>query len=1492
MSSIDERVVQMQFDNRQFENGVKKTMKTLDDLNKGLQLTGAVQGMDNLSQVAKTSSLDNLAESVSTISSRFSVMGLVGMTAIQNITNSAVNAGKRIVSALTIDPVKMGFSEYETQINAIQTILANTESKGTTLDDVNGALDELNAYADKTIYNFTEMTRNIGTFTAAGVDLDTSVAAIKGIANLAAVSGSTSQQASTAMYQLSQALASGTVKLMDWNSVTNAGMGGQVFQDALKETARVHGIEIDKMIENEGSFRETLSNGWLTSDILTETLSKFTGDLNEEQLKTMGYTEEQIAGIVKMGKTANDAATKVKTFSQLIDTLKEAAQSGWTQTWEILVGDFEEAKTLLTKVSDTIGEMLNSSAKARNEMLQGWKDLGGREALIESIKNAFEGILGVIRPIKEAFRDIFPAMTAERLFAITEGLKTFSEKLKVSEKTANNLKRIFKGVFAIVDIFVQVISAVARGVLDIVGYLAPAGSGILGFAAAIGDAAVAVRDFLKTSDVFNKVLKKITGVFGAIIKGVKGFVSAIADAFKEFANVDTSALDGFTDKVKARFEPLTKLGEGLKKFFSGMLALLKKVAPIFFKLAGYIGDAFGAIGSKILEALNEGDFDTIFDIINGLFSGGILLGIKKFIDSLSGVVENASGFLGGITSIFDGVRGCLSAYQSSIKADTLMKIASAVALLTAALVVLSMIDSEKLTVALGAITGLFAELMTTMAIFSRIINGKGFKGILKVNSAMTSMSIAILILSFAMKNLASLDWPGVAKGLISIAALSAVLVVSAKALSGSKGKLIKGATGLIAFAIAIRLLVKPLKELGALDIPSLTKGLVSVGILMLELALFMKLANGSKMGLFNGLGILAMAAAMNILADAVGKLGALNVSTLAKGLISMALALGTVAVAMRAMPKSTIITGPALNAVAAALLILSNVVRNMGSLNIGEIAKGLISMAAALGIIAVAMKFMPKSTIITGPALLVIASALVVLSNALKNMGSMSWNEVAKGLVSLAGAMTIIAVAVNFMKSALSGAAALLVVAAAIRMFVPALVKLGKMSWGEIGKSLLYLVGLFGLLAGAGLLLKPLIPTILALSGAIALLGVGCVAIGAGFLAFSVGLTTLAASASVTSGAIVLIVSSVIGLIPMIAKAIGLGIVEIMNVIGNAGVSIFKVVTTILLSVIDAITTAIPAIVNCVGVLLDALLTFIVEYVPKIVQAGITIILGFLNGIAQCIPDIIQAATDIVIAFIRGIGNMIGAIVNAGFQLIIDFINGMANSIRSNTPTLIDAVNNLMDAVFDAIGQWVENAISGGSDLIDGMIQGVKSGAKRLWNAMVDTVSGAWDGVLGFFGIKSPSRLAAEAGMFVDEGLAVGLKKFANVAGDAAVGVGETTVKSLSDSISGIADVVDADMDMVPTIRPVVDLSDVESGASQINGMLGQSRTIGVNSANVQASAISSGINTRPESGSQFGQNGPTYNFTQNNYSPKALSKTDIYRQTKNQFSAMKGALK
>lgn len=371
-TTIDQKVVSLQFDNKQFERETANTMSTLDKLKEKLHFKGASKGLEDIGNSAKKVDMRGLGGAVETVTAKFSAMQIMATTALANITNSAVNAGKRMAKALTIEPVTTGLKEYETQINATQTILANTQSQGTKLPDVNKALEELNKYADQTIYNFTEMTNNIGKFTAAGVDLQTSVDSIKGIANLAAVSGSTSQQASTAMYQLSQALAAGKVSLMDWNSVVNAGMGGKLFQDALIRTSELLKTGAKESIKTYGSFRESLTKGeWLTTEVLTETLKQLSGAYTEADLIAQGFTKEQAKEIKELADSAVSAATEVKTFTQLWDVLKESAQSGWSQTWKLIIGDFDQAKELLTPLADTLTGFINKMSDARNRLIEG-----------------------------------------------------------------------------------------------------------------------------------------------------------------------------------------------------------------------------------------------------------------------------------------------------------------------------------------------------------------------------------------------------------------------------------------------------------------------------------------------------------------------------------------------------------------------------------------------------------------------------------------------------------------------------------------------------------------------------------------------------------------------------------------------------------------------------------------------------------------------------------------------------------------------------------------------------------------------------------------------------------------------------------------------------------------------------------------------------------------------------------------------------------------
>ena len=1252
-TTVDERVVEMRFDNKQFEQNIQTSLSSLDKLKKSLNLEGAAKGLETVNDAANKCSgnMSPLSNAVETVRVRFSALEVMAITALQNITNSALAAGKNLVSAFTIDPIKTGFEEYETQINAVQTILANTSSKGTTLDQVNNALDELNHYADMTIYNFTEMTRNIGTFTAAGVDLDTSVAAIKGIANLAAVSGSNSQQASTAMYQLSQALAAGTVKLQDWNSVVNAGMGGQVFQDALKETAKVHGIAIDEMIKDEGSFRETLSKGWLTSDILTETLAKFTGDLNEDQLRTMGYTDDQIKSIMEMGKTANDAATKVKTFTQLFDTLKEAAQSGWTQSWEIIVGDFEEAKELLTEVSDTFSAVINASADARNKMLQDWKDLGGRTMMIEAVKNVFEGLVSVAKPVREAFNEIFPPMTGKQLAEITERIRDLTAKFKMGEESSKNLKNTFKGVFAVLDIVGQAFKAVAGGVGELIGLFLPAGNGVLSLTGSFGEYLVKLDETVKKTDIFGKAVSTVVD----IVKTVITFVKTAGEKVKEFGKAAGEKFDfpgfelfhSFLERVHDR---MAQIGDGAGKMKSGVIVAFEMMGEALEKckflkvmealwtavkvIAGGIADAVGTMMGTLAEKLGNADFSGVLDILNSIAVGGIALSVSKFLKS--------------VTGILDGVRGCFEAYQTNLKAGTLLKIGAAIALLAGSIVAISLIDSDKLSASLGAITVLFANLLGAMAIFNKISSDTG--KVSKACTAMIAMSVAVSILAGALKKVSDLDWGELARGLVGIAGLTTIVVASSKAMASSQKQVMKGATSLIIFGAAIKILASACEDLSKLQWDELGRGLTGVGVLFAEIAVFLRVAKFNGKMISTATGIVILSAAMKVLASACKDFGQMEWSEIGKGLAGIGGLLAELAVFtnLAGNAKHVMSTGVALIAIGAAMKIFASAVKDFGQLQWDEIGRGLTAMGGALAEVAIAVNLMPKNMIGIGTGLVIVGGALETIANCMSKFGGMQWEEIGRGLTVMGGALAELAISLNFMKGTLGGSAALLVASGALAVLAPVLSILGALSWEAIAKGLISIAGAFTIIGVAGAVLTPLVPTILALSGAFALIGVGVLTIGAGLLSAGTGLSALAigftalatagaAGATAIVAALTVIVTGIAGLIPAVLTKVGEGIIAICKVIAAGAPAIGEAVKAVVLTLIDVFVSCVPQLADGALQLVVGVLAALVTYTPQIVDLAFKFLIGILDGIASNLPSLIKAGVDVLVAFFAGI---------------------------------------------------------------------------------------------------------------------------------------------------------------------------------------------------------------------------------------------------------------
>lgn len=1335
--TIDERVVEMRFDNKQFESNVQTSLSTIEKLKKSLDMDGATKGLESIDSAAKKVDMSGLGSAVETVKTRFSALEVMAVTALANITNSVVNTGKQMLHSLTIEPISQGFEEYELKMGSIQTIMMST---GASLEEVNKYLQELNTYSDKTIYSFQDMTSNIGKFTNAGVGLEDAVMAIQGVSNVAAVSGANANEASRAMYNFAQALSSGYVKLIDWKSIEYANMATVEFKTQLLESAVACGTltkTADGMyktvkgnvIDATHGFNDSLQDQWMTTEALVSTLRDYADETTE------------------IGAKAFAAAQDVKTFSQLMDTLKGDVGSGWANTWEILFGDFEEAKELWTGLNQVIGGFIDAQADARNEMLQGWKDLGGRTKLIEALKNAFEGVQSVIKPIYEAFREIFPPTTAQQLYDITENLRKFTANLKLSDTASANLKSTFKGLFAILGIIKQAFSAIFTAIKPLFGGFGTLGDGILGFTGRIGDAIVAFDEFIKTSGAFQKVGEGIATVIQTIM----------------------TALSTLKNKIKEKFESAN---------FELFHSLLER------------------IHERMTQAKNlgEANFSGIIDLLNGISFGAIAVGITKFVGTFRKAIEDIGSFKESFIGILDSVRGCFEAYQTQLQAGTLLKIASAIAILTASLIALSLVDSEKLNVALGAITVLFAELLASMAVFNKI-SGQA-TGVMKSVTAMLGIATAVLILASALKKIADLDAKQLTTGLIGVAGLTAMMVAAAKAMSSNSKTIIKGATQMVIFAAAIKILASVCEQLAKLDWNQLAKGLVGVGVLLAEVSLFLRTAKFSGKSITTATGIVILSAAIKVLASACKDFGEMKWEDIGKGLASIAVLLAeiTAFTKLTGNAQNVISTGVALIAIAAAMKILASAVKDFSTMQWGEIARGLTAMAGALAAITVAVKFMPNNMAGIGAGLVIVSAALVVLSTALEKMGNLSWEQVAKGLITLGGAMTILAIGLNTMTGTLAGSAALLVAASALLVLTPVLAILGAMNWSSIVKVLVTLAGAFAVLGVAGAVLTPLVPSILALSGSLALIGVAVVGIGAGLAlagaglsALAVGLTALAAAGTAGATAIVasltVIITGVAALIPAIVAKIGEAIVEFCKVIADSAGAIGEAVKAVVLMLVDVLVECVPAIADGALKLIAGVLEALVEYTPSIVDSIFQFLIAVLEGVAKNLPGLIQAAVDVLMAFFSGIvdalkgidtetllqgivgigllaaimaalsavaalvpGAMLGVLgmgaVIAELALVLAAVGALAQIPGLNW--LINEGGNLLQGIGTAIGKFVGGIVGGfmsgvssqfpqiGSDLSGFMtnVQPFLDGAASIDPAMLDGVKALAETIL------------------------------------------------------------------------------------------------------------------------------------------------------------------
>jgi len=1325
--NVDERIIDMQFNNKQFESGVKESTKSVENLKKGLNLDGAARSLENLDRAGKSFSIAGIASGVDSIASRFTNMGIVGMGVLMNLGMAAANAGMNIAKSLTIEPVFSGFEEYETKMGAIQTILTNTKSKGTNLEDVNKALEELNIYADKTIYNFAEMTRNIGTFTAAGVDLKTSTESIKGIANLAAGSGSNALQASTAMYQLSQAMASGTVKLMDWNSVVNAGMGGELFQKALEKTAKELGHGRNMAV----SFRESLESGWITAEVLTKTLTKFAND--PDLLK---------------------AATEVKTITQMFSTMKESVQSGWAVSWENIIGGKEQSAKLLTNINDAFGALITPATEARNEMLKFWNVNGGRDAIIEGLSNAFKGLMSILKPVHEAFRDVFPAMTGERLVELSKSFRDFTQNLKIGEDTANKIKLTFKGLFSILSIGLQIIGTLARGVGILFGVVMPVGGGLLELTSAFGGFLVNLNASIKASGIFTWMIEKL-----------RNTIAPIPNIFKEF-------------------EALT---------------------PVFDNFANGFEKAFGTIGEYMSKIFGNFSFEKLFQVINGALGAGVLIGITRLIKSFKDITDNAGGLLSGITDVLDGVKDSLQAYQTQLQAGTLLRIAVAIGILAGALAVLSLIDPDKLSTALAGISILFLELFGALAAFTKIVAGAGFKGFISVtllSFALMGISFAVLILADALVKLSRIKWNELGVGLAGVTGIFVVLIAASKKMEFSSPGMVTGALGLIGFAGALLILSNAVEKLSKLSIKSLAKGLGSIGVIFTELTVFLRL-NLFKLGIPAAIGLLVFASALNLLTNSVSRLGNMDYEVLLKGLLGL---------------------GEILMQVAAFSILMNR--------------KQLLNASISFAIIAISLNAM---------------------ATAIRSLGELPYETIFKGLLTMAEVLLEIVAFSLLMEPCIKGAASLLIISGAILVLSFALKKLGSLSLKQMAKSLTTLAAAFVVIGLAGKFLAPVIPAILGLAGSILGISVSIVLLGAGLLLVGAGISAIAVGLTALAGALVFVMKA---------------LVEVVDEIG--------IFLTAILQVLIDVT---PLFARTMITIMDEMLKALIDFTPRFTAGMITLILAMLKGVTDGLPRIVDAAVILLVAFVNTIITNLPKVIQAGFDLVIGFINGVADALRGNSDTLVKAMDNLIQAVGEAgmkaLRSFIPSFGKVGVDLVSGLIGGMGSMIGDLCAGAANMARRALQSAKDALGIKSPSKEFENLGIQVNQGLASGLVKYAGMSEGAASGIGETINQALMKAIIEGAGI---DEGLNPTITPVLDLTNVNSGLQdafaqqqRLNVTGIQSQTDGLSNINQTKNDMIfngmldrlSGLVEKVVSGES---QGPVYNIEVNNPEPEVAS--------------------
>lgn len=1529
MSSIDERVVEMKFDNNQFAKGTADSISSLDKLKSALNLDGVTKGLQGLDDAGKNFNLGGLSNSVDNLATRFSGMQAVALGALAaigtQVTALAINIGQKLGASAT-SALRDGFSDYNLKLGSVQTIMNAT---GADIATVNGYFKTLDTYADKTVFNLTDMTGAFAKFTNAGVDMDKSVPAIQGIANMVALAGQGADAAGIAMYNLSQSIAGGFLTTTDYkslnlanvateewkNNMVAAGVAAGTLEDVGGGAYHVVGMKAGTASNMAQLFNENLSEGWASSDVILGVMGDY-GDATTE-----------------IGKKALAAAQNVKSLPMMMETLAAGAGTGWTDSFELMLGNVTEATSLFTMLTNRVGKFTDQSNESRNAQLQIWKDMGGRDAIVQSLVNVFDALDGVLNPIKQAWGEVFPPTLGATLAKISGAIRDFTAGLILSADGQQRLHDVSKIVFTVLKVVFDVISTLVEVGAFLVGTIFKIGGAFLGLlgpiidfisALTLGDDAAA-KSTGKFFDLTSVLAWLTTYAIDPLIAGINW----LSDAFAKLMKGDPSE---WASKARGAFSGLIGMGDNAADVWGRVVDFFKKVWEFVAPLVKGMGDGLKGLGKGIEKGFGEIDWNAVIAGINTGFLALIILSIKKYFDQ-------ASGFLETFTDMFGELGGVFKAFQQDVKAGALIKIAIAIGLLAIALVALSQVNPNNLGPAVAAMASTVVALVGALKLMEKFIDDDETGKIAKLSVILVVLSVALLIMASAVAKLAALDMDKMAASTGALIVMLYSLVGAAMLLSKIKDDLPMVSLVITSLALALLTMATAVLILGNMPMDQMIQGLWGMGLILAGLVGAIMLLSINNAATFAAAAALvAIAAAISVLVGAVMILGLVPLPVLIQGISVMAIMLGLLVGAILLMSvnnAATFAAAAALLAMAVAMNILVTAVVALGMLPIDVLVQGLAAITIMLAVLAGTMYLM-TGTLVGAAATLIVAAALIILSAAVFILGSMPFDMVVQGLVALVAAILTMAVITLILTPliplmflvgialAAAGvgimlmAAAMVVFSIGLALFGPAAVLAagGLKILGDAIKVVSDLVPEF-LLVGAGLL-------VFGIGAAIA--GAGILVLAAGLLLLGVALTLIGAVGIIGATATIAVVNA---LMKLIGKAIGMGILGAAFLVLGGGLTVLGVGA--LLAGVGLMSVGMALLLLAAGATLGSLaMTVMAKAVTKLsahvgemnsIASAITKLAGSagqagegVNSTASGLNKLSGSATTAssslaTFAKVMQITSTIIAQMIAVIMLVPQAFATMASTSATSMNTFKMGVVNSVDPIKQAASQVVSAIIgtvagglssgqgamkssghSIGTAIVVGMRNGLNDGSYLVTSAARTVAQQALSASKKALGVASPSKEYYKIGVWNDEGMANGQLDHMNVVEDASTTVAKAALSALSKAMSGASGILSDNMDFNPTITPVLDLSKIQENAALISGLL-TPPTLDVQGSYARATVLAQEQQETAPKTTEETSSGTTVNYTQYNNSPKAINAADVYRNTKNQLSTVKKGL-